>query len=103
MTDDSLVLAWIAPEHDGGGKIIEYIVEIRQRKQTEWTKVGVTDGDRTNILVDKLKKGHSYQFRITARNEAGVSPPLETEKEIIAGNKLSKIYSSKFCILLISY
>lgn len=92
MTDESLVLAWIAPEHDGGGKIIEYIVEVKQRKETKWTKVGVTDGDRTNILVNKLKKGRSYQFRITARNEAGLSPPLITEEEIIAGSKLSKIY-----------
>lgn len=90
MTDDSLVLSWVAPEKDGGSKIIEYIVEIKERKITEWTRVGVTDGDRTNILVEKLVTGLSYQFKITARNDAGNSPPLLTENEIIAGRKLSK-------------
>lgn len=90
MTDDSLVLSWVAPEKDGGSKILEYIIEIKETTTTTWTKVGVTAANCTNILVTKLIKDTSYEFRIFARNEAGLSPPLVTEDKIVAGRQISK-------------
>lgn len=90
MTDDSLVLSWDAPERDGGSKIIEYIVEIEKIDETTWTQVGTSAGNCTNILVTKLVKDCSYEFRICARNEAGSGPWLETEEKIIAGRQISK-------------
>lgn len=94
MTDDSLVLSWVAPEKDGGSKIIEYIVEVRETKTTKWTKVGVSAGNCTNIMVTKLVKDKSYEFRICARNEAGAGAWLETEDKIIAGRQISKRFIS---------
>lgn len=90
MTDDSLVLSWLAPENDGGSKIIDYIVEIRETTTETWTKVGKTDGNRTNILVKNLRKDVAYKFKICARNEAGISLPLLPDEEIVAGGELSK-------------
>lgn len=92
MTDDSLVLSWVAPERDGGSKIIEYIVEIKETKTT-WTQVGTSAGNCTNILVTGLIKDSSYEFRICARNEAGCGPWLETEEKIIAGRQISECIS----------
>lgn len=90
MTDDSLVLSWVAPEKDGGSKIIEYIVEIRETSTTTWKQVGVSTGSSTNILVTKLVKGGSYEFRICARNEAGCGAWLETEDKITVGSQISE-------------
>lgn len=92
MTDDSLVLSWVAPERDGGSKIIEYIVEIKESNKTTWTQVGTSAGNCTNILVTKLTKGISYEFRICARNEAGTGPWLETEERVVAGQQISKFF-----------
>lgn len=101
MTDDSLVLSWLAPEKDGGSKIIHYIVEIRETTVEKWTKVGKTDGDRTNILVKNLRKNTSYKFKIRAQNEAGLSPPLLPDEEIVAGSKIS-MFSTEFCVFFFS-
>lgn len=90
MTDDSLVVSWLAPENDGGSKIIDYIVEIRETTTETWTKVGTTNGNRTNILVKKLRKDVAYKFKICARNDAGISLPLLPDEEIVAGGKQSK-------------
>lgn len=90
MTDDSLVLSWVAPEKDGGSKIIEYIVEIMETNTTVWESVGVSAGNCTNILAKKLIKNRTYEFRICARNEAGCGAWLETEDKIIAGSQISK-------------
>lgn len=90
MTDTSLTLAWQAPEKDGGSKIIEYIVEIKETSSGKWIQYGTSAGNCTNIFVEKLIKETSYEFRISARNEVGTGPALITEDKIIAGRKISK-------------
>lgn len=101
MTDTSLTLAWQVPEKDGGSKILEYIVEIKETEgTTEWRRYGVSTGDCTNIFVEKLVKETSYEFRISARNEAGTGPALVTVDKIIAGRKISKYFCAlNFCIM----
>lgn len=89
MGENSLTLAWRASEKDGGSKIIEYIVEIKETSQETWTRYGTTIGDSTNIHIENLVKDMSYEFRICARNEAGTSTYLETEDKIIVGRKIS--------------
>lgn len=97
MSDSSLTLAWKASEKDGGSKIIEYIVEIKETNQQTWKRCGTTNGDCTNIHIEKLVKDMSYEFRICARNEAGTSSYLETEDKIIVGGKISK-YTETFVV-----
>lgn len=92
MAKDSLILSWQEPEKDGGSKIIEYIVEIKDSKQKDWTFVGKTDGKQTYIQVKKLKQKTKYTFKICARNEAGVSPPLITEDAITLDNQISMLF-----------
>lgn len=90
MSESSLTLAWKASEKDGGSKIIEYIVEIKETNQETWKRCGTTIGDCTNIHIENLVKDMSYEFRICARNEVGTSTYLETEDKIIVGRKISK-------------
>ena len=91
MTDDSLILSWSPPEKDGGSKITEYIVEYKETTKTTWTRAGTSTGDCTHIEITKLTKDASYEFKISARNEAGVGPALITEDKIIVGKKISKL------------
>lgn len=88
MTDTTLTLAWLVPERDGGSAIVEYVVEVRESGREEWTRYGTTEV--THIFVERLTKGASYEFRICARNDAGVGQALITEDMIVAGRKISK-------------
>lgn len=77
VKDESCSLSWKAPAYDGGSAITAYIVE-RLDLSTEnpqWHKVS-----RTRLLhfTDEfLTSTHRYQFRITAENSQGASPPCE--------------------------
>jgi len=96
MSDTSFTLAWTPPESDGGSNIIEYIIEIKESIKTVWKVIGNTNGDLTNLLVTDIKKNNTYDFRIVARNEAGISDALITEESIIAGKRISKFIVNIF-------
>lgn len=97
MTSSSFTLVWKSSASDGGSEIIEYIVEIKETHKTNWTISGKTKGPVTNLVIDKLTKDVAYDFRICARNEAGVSLPLISEGEIVIGQTTSK-FNKKFYI-----
>lgn len=99
MTDNSLVLSWQIPENDGGSKIIEYVVEYKKTSEKTWNYVGTTNGDETHILVQKLKRKTKYNFKICARNEAGLSLPLIPDEEITVGAQIST-YNCREMLLL---
>ncbi|KAK9730490.1 Variant SH3 domain [Popillia japonica] len=89
MTDTSFTLSWQPSAKDGGSPIIEYIVEMRESTKTEFKKIGATKEGKTFISVNYLEKDHSYRFRITARNEVGLSEPYEPSDSITAGSRLT--------------
>lgn len=90
MTDTSFTLTWKPSEKDGGSRIIEYIIEIREANKKVWKTLSITPFDQTSIFVQKLIKDQGYHFRITARNKMGTSGPLITDEAIIAGRQISK-------------
>lgn len=96
MTDTSFTLTWKPSEKDGGSRIIEYIIEIRESNKKVWKTVSITPFDQTSIFVQKLVKDQGYHFRITARNKMGTSNPLITDEKIIAGRQISKFSVSPF-------
>lgn len=101
MSDTSLTLAWQPPEKDGGSKIVEYIVEIKETSTESWRQYGTTAGDCTHIFVENLIKDSSYEFKMSARNEIGTGPALVTEDKIIAGRKISKYINLYYKMVLI--
>ena len=94
MTNTSFTLKWRPSEKNGGTKIIEYIVEIRETSKKVWKMIGSTNGNDTLLEIENLIKKKAYDFRITARNKAGTSQPWVTEESIVVGKKISKYYDN---------
>lgn len=90
MTDTSFTLTWKPSDKDGGSRIIEYLVEIRESNKKVWRMLNITSFDQTSIFVQKLIKDQGYHFRITARNKIGTSDALITDEKIVAGRQISK-------------
>lgn len=97
MTATSFTLKWQPSEHDGGSRILEYIVEMREESSSRWRKIGASKGDLTDIPISNLKKDTGYFFKIYARNEVGMSDAFAPEDKIVAGQRVSKylLYSSR--------
>lgn len=88
MNDTSFTLSWEVPESDGGSKITEYIVEIKEFQETKYRLFGSTNGNTPNIRITNVVKSKAYTFRIYAKNEIGTSEALETDK-IVVTKKIS--------------
>lgn len=66
-------LVWLKPEHDGGSRIRGYIVEFRAKGTDRWVVGGETK--LLKMLVEGLIENTEYDFRVKAKNDAGVSEP----------------------------
>lgn len=92
MNDKSFTLSWEMPETDGGSKILEYIVEMRDmaKQGVDYQLIGSTNGNIPNILVQNVLKGHFYMFRVCAKNVVGSSELLYTDEPILLSQRISK-------------
>lgn len=45
-------------------------------------EVGQVGADTTRLIVKDMQEGHKYYVRVFARNEVGLSEPLETEEPV---------------------
>lgn len=90
LTKDSFILSWTESEKDGGSRIIEYEVHIKDAIDAKWKHIGRTDGNQTYIQVNKLDKKKKYWFKISARNDAGLSLPLLSDEPITLTKRISK-------------
>nr|XP_046189939.1 titin-like [Oncorhynchus gorbuscha] len=75
ITCDSMVLTWNRPENDGGSEIDGYIVEKRDKDGVRWTKCNKRRLNDIRFRCTGLAEGHSYEFRVSAENSAGVGVP----------------------------
>ena len=75
ITPEEASLSWSAP-NDGGSPITSYIIESKKKGDIKWAvankKEKVTD---TKFTVTGLKEETEYEFRVSAENKAGQSPP----------------------------
>ena len=80
---DIMTLKWKPSASDGGAKITEYIVERREVGKKSWKKVGSSKDSKTTFLeIRGLKKNCSFNFRISAKNQIGLSQPLVLEETV---------------------
>lgn len=91
MTETTFTLSWKPSEKDGGSRILEYAVEMRETNKKVWKTLCITTSDQTSAFVQKLVKDQGYHFRISARNKIGTSDPLMTDDKIIAGRQISEL------------
>ncbi|PIK60958.1 putative titin-like [Apostichopus japonicus] len=74
-------LAWSEPINDGGSKVKNYIVEMKEPFASRWSPVTKTSD--TEVTVDGLRIDTEYTFRVRAENKAGPGKP-SNEVEAVA-------------------
>lgn len=92
--EDMMVLKWNPSAGDGGSPITEYFVERREVGKKSWKQVGSTPANTTNLEIKGLKKGCSFNFRISARNSVGASQPFIVEETVTTKAKAKSVPGS---------
>ncbi|KAK3083483.1 hypothetical protein FSP39_023775 [Pinctada imbricata] len=87
LTESSLTLTWEPPQNDGGAPITQYTVERRDKKYGPYTQEAVVKAPSTSCLVERLREGPEYYFRVTATNEEGTSPAVDLPQPVILVKK----------------
>uniref|UniRef100_UPI00358F831F kalirin-like isoform X2 n=1 Tax=Myxine glutinosa TaxID=7769 RepID=UPI00358F831F len=77
----SVLLRWYTPVITGNCPISSYTVEYHEEGQPCWEPV-VTSTVESFLLIEELKPGHRYQFRVSASNPWGISSPSEPSEFI---------------------
>lgn len=80
-TSSTASLVWLKPEHDGGSRIRGYIVEFRVKGTDRWVLAG--EAKLQKMLVEGLTENTEYDFRVKAKNDAGVSEPQGTFASVV--------------------
>ncbi|TPP56261.1 Twitchin [Fasciola gigantica] len=79
---NEVALEWTKPRSDGGRRINGYVVEYKPVNSDEWrqTPGGLVKG--LNTKISGLRKGEKYEFRVAAKNEAGVGEFGQTMRPV---------------------
>uniref|UniRef100_A0A3P9HG54 Titin n=1 Tax=Oryzias latipes TaxID=8090 RepID=A0A3P9HG54_ORYLA len=80
-TNSTASLVWLKPEHDGGSRVRGYIVEFRVKGTDVWVVYGETKS--LKMLVEGLSENKEYDFRVKAKNDAGISDPQATFSSVV--------------------
>lgn len=80
-TSSTASLVWLKPEHDGGSRIRGYVVEYRAKGSDQWLLSGETKS--LKMLVEGLMENREYDFRVKAKNDAGISEPQGTFSSVV--------------------
>ncbi|XP_054706308.1 titin-like isoform X2 [Uloborus diversus] len=78
----SVLIAWGRPESDGGSPITGYTVALKNVRRIMWMEVGQVNGETQRMQIKDLQEDAAYMVRIIAKNEVGISDPLEPEEPI---------------------
>lgn len=83
VTRTSVSLSWDKPEYDGGAKILGYIIERRDLSEGRWMRCNFTNVPETHYDVTGLTENCQYDFRVIAKNAAGLfSKPSDSTGSI---------------------
>uniref|UniRef100_A0A8C1GY96 Titin n=1 Tax=Cyprinus carpio TaxID=7962 RepID=A0A8C1GY96_CYPCA len=73
VTKTSVSLSWEKPIHDGGSRILQYLVEMQVKGNDKWS--GCANVKTLEAVISNLNPGEEYTFRVIAINEKGKSDP----------------------------
>lgn len=92
ITKDSAVLTWNAPDKDGGSPVTNYVIEMKPSGTYKWLPVAPEEDITGNSFkVKDLIEGTEYEFRVAAKNKAGISQPSAASQPIIAREPIGKL------------
>jgi predicted phage tail protein len=66
-----VLLDWKAPLYDGNDKLSEYIIEEWNSSSKYWEQIATCGPSETSYLINNLRDGLTYKFRISAKNSLG--------------------------------
>ncbi|XP_071854761.1 twitchin-like isoform X8 [Apostichopus japonicus] len=81
VTDHTVTVSWKPPTFDGGCPIKSYVVERQEVDTPNWVTASSYVKD-TKFIIQGLKKGTPYLFRVSAENEIGVGKTLEGKEPV---------------------
>ena len=81
LTSTSVKLKWNVPDCDGSEPVLSYQVEMLQRGFDQWQPI--VQQPRTYFVVKTLEPSTAYQFRVSAVNKYGFSPPSEPSEQVL--------------------
>uniref|UniRef100_A0A8C5DV00 Titin n=1 Tax=Gouania willdenowi TaxID=441366 RepID=A0A8C5DV00_GOUWI len=88
VTRNQVTLRWTKPEYDAGIKITGYVVE-KKEGSGRWMKASFANVLETEFVVTGLIEDQVYEFRVIARNAAGVfSQPSDSTGAITAKDEV---------------
>ncbi len=79
---DFVSLTWDKPRSDGGGGIKGYIIEKKDVKSDNWSRVNHVPTPANIFNVPNLIEDEEYEFRVFAVNEAGESQPSTATRKV---------------------
>ncbi|XP_073428799.1 myomesin-3 [Dendrobates tinctorius] len=79
---DCLLLSWTPPSDDRGCPIIGYFIESLDISTNEWIQCNKIPAKICKFPVSGLTEGNTYQFRVTALNQVGVSHPSKPSEPV---------------------
>uniref|UniRef100_A0A8C5FSQ2 Titin n=1 Tax=Gadus morhua TaxID=8049 RepID=A0A8C5FSQ2_GADMO len=89
VTRNQVTLKWTKPEYDGGSKVTGYVVEKKEGADGRWMKASFANVIETQFVITGLVEDQLYEFRVIARNAAGVhSKPSDSTGSITAKDEV---------------
>lgn len=89
ITKDAVGLSWKKPLNDGNSKIEGYVIE-KKGPDGEWHEVMEVGPKETSASVKDVVEGEDCQFRVRARNAAGLNEPSVPTEMIKVENQPEK-------------
>lgn len=86
VTSESVTVEWTAPSEDGGKPLLEYIVVAKNVNDEKYKKVGKVKVEDTLecVITKNITDGESYNIRVYAVSEVGVSEEFSEIAEAVA-------------------
>uniref|UniRef100_A0A915Q578 non-specific serine/threonine protein kinase n=1 Tax=Setaria digitata TaxID=48799 RepID=A0A915Q578_9BILA len=81
---DHVDLEWTPPTNDGGASIEGYVIEMKEKFAPFWKEVKEVLPNQLTATISNLKEGSEYEFRIRAKNKAGLGDPSDPSNSVIA-------------------
>ena len=98
VDDKAVTLSWQKPRDEGGARLQGYVVEVRSPSDRSWRPATERPIKDTEFTVPDLNNGEKYEFRVRAKNEAGLGEPSDVTKPVLVKPK----YSTDFGFALLS-
>ncbi|KAJ6655614.1 hypothetical protein lerEdw1_004966 [Lerista edwardsae] len=82
VNKDSLVLSWVTPSDNGGSPVLGYFIERCEVGTEEWVPCNDMPVKTCRTPIVGLEGGKTYQFRVKAVNQAGISNPSKASDPV---------------------